>query len=347
MKRIITFLIIATLILTSCIQKPNIDFKVEIGNLNNLLKNNDESSQFFIYNSDSIVTMTGKNGTIFIFNPSDLITESGREINDSINVELKELTNQYQMARANAQTVSNNKLLVSGGAYFIGMTSNGEKVKLKPNKKFKISFPVMSQDNMSLFSGNRDSIGQLDWIPTDINLKNEREIRMELERLQLMLISELQGRDGSRGYGPRARMLKSEIEKLRVKLKGGALYPEIEFGNIKWINCDRFLDIKIKTDLRINFRQSEKISTANIFLIFKDINSVIQEYYLPDKNEKNAYVAFNNIPMGANVRLVAYTLKEKKIFTYSSNMTLKENEILTLDMKETSANEFKALFYNN
>lgn len=344
MKRIIASLTFATLVLASCNQKREIDFNVEIRKLDSLLKTTDESSQFFVFSSDSIVTVTGKNGTIFKINPSDLITVSGKEINDSINIELKELRNQYQMAMANAQTVSNNKLLVSGGAYFIEITTKGEKVKLKPQKKIRIKFPSLSQDNMSLFLGKRDSIGQLNWIYTNIDLINEREKLRNLEKLQIDFMNELRG-TSIRDYGPRAKMIQIEIEKLRTDLYKG-LYPEVEFDNLEWINCDRFMDIKTKTDLLVKFEQLEKINSAKIFLIFKDINSVMEEYYFSDKNENNTYVSFNDIPLGANVRLVAYTVLENKIFSYTSDITLKKDQILKLDLKETSSNEFKTLFNN-
>ena len=270
MNIIITILTIATLLVISCNQKTNIDIKDEIGKLNKLLENMDESSQFYIISPDSIVTITGEYGTRFIINPSDLITQSGGEINDSIKIEMKELTNQYQMAKANAQTISNNRLLVSGGAYFIEITTQGEKVILKPKKKIKIRFPILSQENMSLFSGNRDSLGRLFWTQEDINLKNERYILMkELDMLQFQY-NKMDGNSRVRGVGPRAMLLNNKIDSLSSIIYGDRLYPEIEFGNLEWINCDRFLEIENKTDLMVNFLPSDKIKTANIYLIFRE-----------------------------------------------------------------------------
>ena len=345
MNRIITFLTIVTLLVTGCDQKTNIDIKDEIGELNKLLENIEEPSQFYIFGSDSIVTLIGKYGTRIIINPSDLITQSGGEINDSIKIELKELTNQYQMAMANAQTVSNNRLLESGGAYFIEITTQGVKVKLKPKKKIKIRFPILSKGNMSLFSGNRDSLGRLYWRQEDINFKNKRDILKELEMLQLRLINEMNDEARVQGYGPITKSLKNKIDSLRSITNVDRLYPEIEFGNLEWINCDKFLDIDNKTDLMINFSPSEKIKTANIYLIFRDMNSVMQEYYI-DAKEKKTNITFQNIPLGANVKLIAYALKDNKIFSYSSNMTIKQKETLSLTMNETNEKDFKNLFNN-
>jgi hypothetical protein len=123
------------------------------------------------------------------------------------------------------------------------------------------------------------------------------------------------------------------------------LYTAIELSNLGWINCDRFLEIENKTDLMVNFGLVEKISTANIYLIFEDINSVMQTCLIND-NDKVKNNTFKNIPTGSKVRLVAYTLKDDKIFTYSSRMTIKENQTLTLVFKETNENDFKTLISN-
>lgn len=344
MNKIIAIITFVVLVLVGCNQNQEVDYNGEIKQLDSLLNRIDESSQFFIFSSDSILTVKGKNGIILKINPSDLITVGGKEINDSIYVELKELRNQYQMAMANAQTVSNKKLLVSGGAYFIGITTKGEKVNLKPNKKIRIKFPSLSQDNMSLFLGKCDSIGRLNWISTDVDLINDRGNKTRLEMLKTQLISELQG--SSIGVGSRVKVIQDEIEKLDpgFQISDNFIYPEIEFGNLEWINCDRFYDIKTKTDLIVKFEQRGKISSANVFLIFKDINSVMQEYYFFKRNEINDYVSFNDIPIGAKVRLVAYSMVENKLFSYASDITLNKKEVFKIELRETSFNEFKAIF---
>jgi len=328
MNRIITFLTIATLVFTGCNQKTDIDFKAEIGKLNDILQKHEEPSQFYSISTDSIVRVIGTKGTVIIINPSDLITENGQQISDSIEVELKELTDQNEMVRTNTQTVSNEKLLVSGGAYFINIKSNGQQVKLKPDRKLKVEFPKVDENEMTLFYGQRDSLGQLTW--DSVPKKFEKNPKLVSVRCTIC-------GDKNCQY---SRMATPEEAELADKL-----YAEIELSNLGWINCDRFLEIENKTDLIVNFSPSEKISTANIYLIFKDINSVMQTYFIND-NEKIANNTFKNIPTGSNVRLIAYTLKEDKIFTYSSNMTIKENETFTLALKETNGNDFKTLINN-
>jgi len=328
MNRIISLLIITTLALTSCDQKANLDSKTEIGKLNDLLQKYEEPSQFFSISSDSIVHVIGEKGTVININPSDLITENGHPIVDNIEVELKELTNQNQMFRTNAQTVSNGKLLVSGGAYFINIKTKGQQVKLKPNKTLKVEFPKLAENEMTLFYGQRDSLGQINW--DSVPKKFEKKPKLVSVRCTFC---------GDKNC-LHSRMATPEEAELEDKL-----YTAIELSNLGWINCDRFLEIENKTDLMVNFGLVEKISTANIYLIFEDINSVMQTCLIND-NDKVKNNTFKNIPTGSKVRLVAYTLKDDKIFTYSSRMTIKENQTLTLVFKETNENDFKTLISN-
>ena len=67
------------------------------------------------------------------------------------------------------------------------------------------------------------------------------------------------------------------------------------------------------------------------------------QVYFIDQNEPNKYSVFKDIPIGSNVRLVAYTLIDSKIFSYSSDLVIKKNELRSISMKETSEIEFKKL----
>ena len=62
---------------------------------------------------------------------------------------------------ANAQTVSDGKLLESGGAYYINLSCGKERLRIKKNKSIKIEFPKISDKDMSLFDGKVDSLGNI------------------------------------------------------------------------------------------------------------------------------------------------------------------------------------------
>ena len=103
--------------------------------------------------------------------PNNLELENGKALGKNLKIELKELTNQMDLFKNNTQTVSNGKLLVSGGSYFIDITSDAEKVKLKKDKTMEVEFPKITNKNMELFYGERDSLNQMNWVATNTKFK--------------------------------------------------------------------------------------------------------------------------------------------------------------------------------
>lgn len=95
--------------------------------------------------------------------PADLEKADGTPVKDPIQVKIIELQSSQQLFKCNAATVSNGKLLASGGSYYIGMESAGQQLNIKKNRKLRVSFPVISQEDMELFYGQRDSAGSMNW----------------------------------------------------------------------------------------------------------------------------------------------------------------------------------------
>jgi len=111
LKKLIVLFIFATLALSSCNNqqpknesadiKQQEDPKQEFAKLNEFLRKFDEPSQTFKAPTDKLIKVKGKQGTIIHINPADLETESGQPIGKGATIELKELTNQQQLLRAN------------------------------------------------------------------------------------------------------------------------------------------------------------------------------------------------------------------------------------------------------
>lgn len=355
MKLPIGLFLFAVLGLTSCSNQQTttadnsvpLDTKSEAKTLNDFLAKYEEPSQLFKVSSSRPTRVKGKQGTTISINPNDLATESGEPLGDSIQIELKELTNQAQLLKTNAQTVSSGQLLVSGGAYYINMTSNEKQLKLKEGKTLSVEFPKLADEEMSLFYGQRDSLGGMDWKQATETFKvkpNPQEERQTVAKPTTKKKSEIEalldylGSDSS--STPMTTEEKQKME--RVNKVYEKVYSAVDISSFGWINCDRFLEIEDKTDLIVNFNPSDSISSANIYLIFKDINSVMQSYYF-SYNGKSSNEGFKNIPVGYKVRLVAYTIKGEKVLSYASDITVKDQHALTLAMKETSDNELKKL----
>ncbi len=132
-----------------------------------------EYIQNFKVDTDSIVEIVGEKGTVIRFNPKDLETISNKSFTgDSLSIELIELTTKQDLLLANAQTVSDGKWLISGGAFKIGIKAHGEFLILKKDKIMNATFPKSTNEpNMELFYGKRDKRGMMNWKPIGDSLR--------------------------------------------------------------------------------------------------------------------------------------------------------------------------------
>ena len=124
-------------------------------------------TQKFIVKQKSVTVLTGKKGLKVTIDPADLETEDGRPVNGNISVEMVELTTSEDLFKTNAATMSNGKLLASGGSYFIGMECNGKKLKLKGKRAIKMEFPQLKEEEMELFYGDKDTEGNINWVKAE------------------------------------------------------------------------------------------------------------------------------------------------------------------------------------
>lgn len=143
--------------------------------LRELLNFETEFIQNFETPTDSIIKIVGKKGTQVIINPKDLELESGKSFkNKKLQIDLIELTSKQDLLLANAQTLSNDEWLISGGAFKINLYVGDKILRLKKNRTIDVKFPKNTiEENMQIFYGDRSENGYLNWKPTKIDLIND------------------------------------------------------------------------------------------------------------------------------------------------------------------------------
>ena len=85
---------------------------------------------------------------------------------------------------------------------------------------------------------------------------------------------------------------------------------------------------------------SDSIDNANVYLVFKDINSVTQQYYYKGTAKDNS-VKFEGLPVGYKTRLIAYTVKDEKAYVFASDVTISKNQKLDVAFIPVTEQEFK------
>jgi len=123
--------------------------------------------------------------------------------------------------------------------------------------------------------------------------------------------------------------------------RAGIYYPQplTKFG---WINCDRFYESSSpKTDIVCSVsNKQEDLRDVMIYLIFKDINSLMKIFVSKYDNESFSGT-LKSIPVGTAVRFMAVGYPNGKIFaTLSEEKKISSNHQETLTLLELSTAEF-------
>ncbi|MCU0334136.1 MAG: hypothetical protein MUF62_03690, partial [Chitinophagaceae bacterium] len=287
------------------------------------------------------IRIQGRQGTRFVINTADLQTTDGSALADSIDITLMELHNQQQLLLANAPTVSNGKLLVSGGAVYIHLSSQGKTVQLKPGKTYKAAFPTLRRQNMRLFYGDT-SAGTLNWVAAADSFRLPAEVPdtviAEEQVVEDLIVSfELTGDtarmamdtmsksvfEKRKKTGQREQAaLKAEratFEKQKARRKQRLEYSEISLQSFEWINCDDFVTSNVFYRINIPVSLSlEPLAEYRTYLVFHEINAVMstQVYHYSGKDSTSAI--FDQIPAGYTVQAVSVAVTHNQLFAAMS-----------------------------
>ncbi len=135
----------------------------------------EKATQHFSVTAKTISSVKSKGGLKIKVDPGSLEREDGTPLQGDIDISIIELTNANDLFKSNAATVSNGRLLISGGSYFIGMKNGNTKLRIKNGKSIETEFPFLKKDDMELFYGERDAEGSMNWKETGKQLKQEFE----------------------------------------------------------------------------------------------------------------------------------------------------------------------------
>ena len=340
----ITFLpiLFILLFLLSC-QSNN---QVQLSPLDNfsqideMLTNLAEKPQTFSVSTSKASNITGKAGTIIHLNPVNLETLDGSPLGTQIEIELLEMIDKTDMMLNNAPTVSNGQLLVTGGAYYINMRSNGQQLRIKEGKGLEVEFPKLSDGKMSLFLGERDSLGQINWVATKEKFaaknipdavppkKAGRKVQKKYVKKsgEIGAILDFIEGDTTAKSGDKEEILtEAEYQEYLKKQKEIAYrrktYEAISLLNFGWINCDRFMnDPGPKTDIQMIVKD-EVITEARFYAIFENIQSVVQTSFIRGL-EENPFASgiIYNIPEGKKVKIIGLTAKADVPYLFESTI---------------------------
>lgn len=219
-------------------------------------------------------------------------------VTGKVKVEYLYLKTKGDMVRYAKPTVSNNRLLISGGAFFLKVSKDGNNYQLAANAKIKILYTNPSPDNvMQLFYGDTtvNSLDGFTWQPSN-DSSGVTTWRQE----------------DSSGVTTGYQLLSKK------------------FG---WINCDKFADTSVTRTrlvdtLPVNFTNK---NTA-VFAVFKEQWSVLRLY----ADAANKYFYADNIPVGSKIILLSISKVGDDFYLGSKEVTVTANAIEGLEPQITT-----------
>ncbi len=247
-------------------------------------------------------TFTTLHGTRIDIAANSFIDPSGKAITGRVDIAFLDLYEKSEMLFSGISTASNAWPLKSGGEFFIKASVDGKSVQIFPGKSIEISQPANDIDTlMSPFIGIIDSVNMVNWIPTD-----------------------------SSGLVP-AQDLKSYIFSLYT------FSSPLENGT--WSNSDNALYFSNfnTTTLAIVADDDPDAFDTDVFLIFHDVNSMIHVY----KNWNDNQFPYAYAPIGFDCSIVAIGVKDGKLYSSFTPLTIKENQTVHFNLAKTNTEAFK------
>ena len=140
-----------------------------------VLKNNlliqPVSDSFDVTNSP--VSLVFPSGLQCAFPPHSLVSNTSQPVTGKAELETILLTKKGDIVRMGTPTISDGKLLISGGEFFIRAKKNGDELQLAPNVRVNVHYPDPSPSPlMKIFNGDGSNPQQFNWIKNYDSLCN-------------------------------------------------------------------------------------------------------------------------------------------------------------------------------
>ncbi len=171
-----TFLFYNSIIKT----KTNENSAQELPELNELGQNNWSDadkylpSQQFQLNPEKDTVIETQDGIVLAVPAHSFLDANGKPATGTIHVEMKEALHAAEIMKAGLSTRSGDKLLETGGMFYINAHQGNASLKIDPNNALYAEIPTNDvKPNMQLFEGKRLPDGTIDWVnpkPIEKNL---------------------------------------------------------------------------------------------------------------------------------------------------------------------------------
>jgi hypothetical protein len=316
--------------------------------------------------SSETTTIKGKKGTNVTIPANAFRDRHGKSVTGPVVIEMTEYYSMSDYISKGLSTVSDGKLLVSGGVVDIRAYSDTTELFLKDSMQIKLAFPKSGRKKFSTFYGEPLPDGSMNWKPDkEFLVENDEktdDVPEIYDPLKIKIITIRRTVEGDKAviYDPiikdyRLMTLKDsialemdelpltdkEVQELgTVTESQKKLYNELSSSKLKWINCDYFY--KDSSALYVNYYvriANPGLKAEKAYLIYDDIKAIVQIPFYRDK-----YRLKGQMPLGRPTRLlVTATTPDGKLFYYFDNIRIVNNKSVKLTLQEIPFDRFSTL----
>lgn len=298
----------------------------------------EKSSQFFIVDPNEDTLIVGNEGTKLFFSAGSLKSKK------KVKIELKEFYSLDDYMKGGIPTVSNGKMIQTGGAIYLNATQNdsgNQQVNIDPDKGVEIDFKLGKDDpEMQIFIKDQKS-KKMNWIlPSKNKMKEDWEMTETIKDADGVITKKkyTSKEEWEKHLKEEERLEKEKKEKERIakeeailqdkKAKEEAIKQEkiaakrraiqdkmdskFTVYNLGYINCDKFLNEPM---IQFIIAGDEKIN-AEYYLLYKDVRGVMTGYV------NNKKVSFGSVPKNRQATLIAVSFFEKQAYYFECTIII-------------------------
>lgn len=129
-----------------------------------------EYKQTFTLKRNAETKIKGKDGTVIYIPQNALVTKDGKTVtSNKVEIQLEEYLKPADAVYNQLSTISDGRILESGGMFTVTATADGEELQLKEGSALKVQLPVINKESdMQVFTALKNEEGVTEWKPMGV-----------------------------------------------------------------------------------------------------------------------------------------------------------------------------------
>lgn len=204
-------------------QRDNIHYeKSENGDTNWSEVDKALESQFHKINAQRDTIIETKAGILFQIQANTFLDKYG-EVPTEVSIEVKEAMSASDIIKAGLSTMSNDRLLETGGMFYINARVGEEVLTISQGKQIKVAVPSTDNKKMSLFDGERTKDGGINWV-------NPKQTKRQLTTVDILSLD----------FYPPGFL--DSLNVMGFDIKNKKLTDSIYYSFSSWMICETFCE---------------------------------------------------------------------------------------------------------